>query len=95
MKPVANISEYALQQLCLRLHIDSEFFMQCLQESVIAIHEIDGDFDLDNGTVLRLRQLERICDTLNVDLPVALLLLELTTRVAELEEDVRLLRPPR
>ena len=82
----------AIIQLCRHLQIDSEFFVQCLHESVIEIHEIDGRLDMDNGTALRLRQLERICRTLKVELPIALLLLDLTNQVAELEEEVRLLR---
>ena len=74
--------------------IDSGFFTQCLHASVIEIHEINGRLDMGNGTALRLRQLERICRALNVGLPVALLLLDFTERVAELEEKVRLLRGP-
>lgn len=85
-------SDTALQNLCERLQIDPEFFVECLRESVIEVHEIEGRLDLGNGTVLRLRQLERICTTLNVDLPVALLLVQLTQQVADLEEKVRLLR---
>jgi len=85
--PQAVVSEF-----CQRFQIDSVFFVQCLEESIIEIREIDGRLDLSNGTALRLRQLERICSTMNVDLPVASLLLDLTHRVAELKETVRLLR---
>ncbi len=92
---MSEYPETAIVQLCQRLQIDSGFFVQCLEESVIEIHEIDGQLDMGNGTALRLRQLERICHMLKVDLPIALLLLDLTHRVAELEEEVRLLRAPR
>lgn len=87
-----SASDAPLKQLCERLQIAPEFFVQCLQESFVEIQEIDGRLDLGNGTVLRLRQLERICVTLNVDVSGAMLLLKLTQRVAELEEEVRLLR---
>ncbi len=87
-----SVSDIALKQLCDRLQINPEFVVQCLQESVVEIHEIDGRLDLGNGTILRLRQLERICVALNVDVSGAVLLLKLTQRVAELEEEVRLLR---
>ncbi len=87
-----SASDTALKQLCECLQIDPEFFVQCIQESVVEIHEIDGRLDLGNGTVLRLRQLERICITMNVDVSSGMLLLKLTQRVAELEEEVRLLR---
>lgn len=91
---MANIPESAIQKLCHSLQIDPEFFVQCLHESVVKIHEVEGRFDLDNGTVLRLRQLERLCLTLDVNVSVGLLLLELTHQVSELEERVRQLRSP-
>ena len=87
-------SDTALQQLCERLQIDPEFFVECLQESVVEMNETEGRLDLRNGTILRLRKLERICTTLDVDVSVALLVLQLTQRVTELEEKVRLLRNP-
>jgi len=90
-----EIPEAAIQELSRHLHVAAEFFVECLSESVIEIKEIDGHWDLRNGTVLRLRQLERICNTLNVQLPVALQIFDLTQRVAELEEEIRLLRSGR
>jgi hypothetical protein len=92
---MVNMPDAALHQLCEHFQIDSDFFRQCLQESVVEIHEIDGRLELGNGTVLRLRQLERICDTLDISLSAAVLLLELTHRVAELEEQVQSLRSSR
>jgi len=88
-------SETAIQQLCERLQIETGFFIQCFQESVIEVEEIDGHLDLGNGTILRLRRLQRICHTFNVDLPVALLLSDLVHRVADLEEEVHSLRMSR
>lgn len=84
--------EATIQQLCERFNVDSEFLVQCLHESVIEIRETDGHWDLDSGTALRLRQLQRICRAFNVELPVALHLLNLNQRIAELEQEVRLLR---
>ena len=92
---MSSYPESAIQALCQRLHIDSGFFVECVRESVVEIDEIDGRLDLGNGTALRLRQLERICRALDVDLLIALRLLELSHRVAELEEEVRSLRGPR
>jgi len=88
---MSNIPEQELQKLCEHLQINPEFFEQCLQESVVEIHEIDGHFDLGNGTVLRLRRLERICTTHNVDLSIALHILKLNQRIEELEEKLCLL----
>ena len=87
-----NVPDAVIQQLCERLQVNSDFLVQCIQESVIEIHEIDGHWELSNGTVLRLRQVERICSTLNIGLSGALVLLKLTQKVAELEEEVQLLR---
>lgn len=43
-------SDTALQQLCERLQVDHDFFVQCLQESVVEIHETEGQLDLVNVT---------------------------------------------
>ena len=78
--------EAEIQDLCRRLDIDPGFLRDCLAESVIEIQETDARLDLVNATTLRLRRLQRICHTLNVDLPVALLLNDLLQRVANLEK---------
>ncbi len=75
--------------LCQSLGVESSFLTQCLQESIVEIEEIDDQIDLGNGTVLQLRRLQRICETFNVDLSVALLLLELTNRITELERQLQ------
>ena len=82
-------SDPEIQRLCRVLHIDAEFFFECVRESAVEIEEIDGRVHLGNASALRLRRLERLCDALDVDVPVALLLLELTRRVDELEEKLR------
>ena len=82
-------SDPEIQKLCRVLHIDAGFFVECVRESAVEIEEIDGRVNLGNASALRLRRLERLCDALDVDVPVALLLLELTRRVDELEEKLR------
>ena len=72
-------SETAIRQLCGHLEIEEHFFIACLEESVIEIDETQGRLDLCNGTALRLRRLQRICLTFNVDVPVALMLSEVRT----------------
>lgn len=84
--------EPLIRELCATLQVDEEFFIQCLEASVIEIHEVDGHLELANATVIHLRRLERICATLEVPLPAALMLSRLTQRVAELEEELRRLR---
>jgi hypothetical protein len=69
--------EAALHQLCAQLQIEEHFFIACLEESVIEVHELDGRLELANGTILRLRRLQRICLTFDVDIPVALMLSKL------------------
>ena len=78
-------SETDIQQLCRRLQIDTGFFQQCLDESVIEIQKQDDALELRNASALRLRRLQRLCDTLSIDPPVALLLSDLLRRVSELE----------
>ena len=68
-------SEAAIHQLCVQLDIEEHFFMACLEESVIEVSETEGRLELANGTVLRLRRLQRICLTFDVDVPVALMLM--------------------
>ena len=63
--------------------------MECVRESAVEIEEVEGRVKLGNASALRLRRLERLCEALDVELPVAMLLLELTRRVDELEEKLR------
>jgi hypothetical protein len=77
------------------LHVERGFLVQCIEESVVEIHEADGRWNLSNGTALRLRRLERLCHVLNVDVPAAKYILDLTDRLAELENEMRRLRPPK
>lgn len=70
-------SEAAIRQLCVNLGIEDHFFMACLEESVIDVYETEGRLEFANGTVMRLRRLQRICLTFNVDVPVALMLSEI------------------
>jgi hypothetical protein len=71
-----RLSEAAIRQLCEQLGIEGRFFMACLEESVIEVYETEGHLDLANGTILRLRRLQRICLTFEVDVPVAVMLSE-------------------
>ena len=87
--------EALIVELCQRLEIGRGFFVQCLEESVIEIGEVKGGWDLSEGTALRLRRLQRLCDTFDVELPAAKLILDLSERIAVLEEEVRVLRAGR
>lgn len=89
---MSNAPDVLIRQLCESLHVDHGFFVECLQESVVEVHEVNGRLELANATVLRLRRLERICGALEVPVPAALMLSTLTQRVAELEEEIRQLR---
>ena len=82
----------ALVTLCQRLQIETEFFEACIEESVIELHESDGQLVVGNGTTLQLRKLERLCQTFHIDVPTAILLRDLRQRVAELEEEIKQLR---
>ena len=84
--------DVVLVRLSESLHVDRGFLVQCIEESVVEIHEVEGRWNLSNGTALRLRRLERLCHLLNVDVPVAKQILELTDRLGELEDEVRRLR---
>jgi len=68
-------SETAVHHLCEVLEIEDHFLWACLDESVIDVYETDGRLELTNGTALRLRRLQRICLTFNIDVPLARLLM--------------------
>ncbi len=84
--------DVVLVRLSESLHVDRGFLVQCIEESVVEIHEADGHWNLSNGTALQLRRLERLCDVLNVEVPIAKHILDLTDRLAELENEVHRLR---
>ena len=69
-------SDVAIHHLCENLEIEDHFLLACMEESVIELHEIEGHLEFANGTALRLRRLQRICLTFNVDVTVALLLMQ-------------------
>jgi hypothetical protein len=79
-------------QLSQRFEVGPGFLAQCLEESVIEVREVQGTWDLDGGTLLHLRRLQRICDTFDVEPAAAKLILDLTERIADLEEEIRMLR---
>jgi hypothetical protein len=81
--------EMVLIRLSESLRVDRGFLTQCIEASVLEIQETDGAWGVSNGSVLRLRRLERLCHVFNVDVPVAKHILDLTDRLAELEEQVR------
>jgi len=83
---MSSYSQKKLEDLCQRLQIEAEFLTVCVEESVIEIEEIGDQLDLGSGSILHLRRLERICHTLNVEPPVAILLNQLMKRIAELEK---------
>jgi len=70
-------TEIAIRRLCEQLEIEDRFFLACMEESVIDVYEAEGRLELANGTILRLRRVQRICLTFNVDVPVALMLSEI------------------
>jgi hypothetical protein len=69
-------SDKKIRHLCKTLAVETHFLKACLEASVVEIYETKGHVDLGNGTALRLRRLQRICLTFEVDLPVALILAE-------------------
>ena len=78
---MSSFSQSAIRQLCEHLEIEDHFLAACLEESAIDIDETEGRLELANGTALRLRRLQRICLTFDVDVPVALMLLEIRADV--------------
>jgi len=73
---MTEYSQKALQELCQRLEVDAVFFAQCVELSIIEIEVHDERLEVFNGTLLRLRRLQPICDTFDVDISVGLLLLK-------------------
>jgi hypothetical protein len=46
--------------------------------------------DLDHAMLRRLRQVQRLCETFEIDPLIAAMLLDLTERIHELENEIRL-----
>jgi len=68
-------SDPAIHRLCEHMEIEDQFLLACLEESVVDLYEVEGRLEFANATALRLRRLQRICLTFNVDVPVALMLM--------------------
>jgi len=71
---VRKPSKKNLDQLSKRLNVETPFINACLEASIIEVYETKGRMDLGNGTALRLRRLQRICLTFEVDLHAAILI---------------------
>jgi hypothetical protein len=84
--------EAVIDELCRLLEVNPVFLDQCLRESVIELRETEAGVELGNATLLRMRRLERLCHTFDVDLSVALLLTELAQRIEALEKELRTYR---
>ena len=68
-------SDLAIHQLSEDMEIEDQFLLACLEESVVELYEVEGRQEFSNATALRLRRLQRICLTFDVDVTVALLLM--------------------
>jgi hypothetical protein len=68
-------SDLAIHQLSEDMEIEDQFLLACLEESVVELYEVEGRLEFANATALRLRRLQRICLTFDVDVTVALLLM--------------------
>jgi|GEM_PF-3518411 len=89
---MAKYAPEDIQKLCRRLEVDSGFFVDCLEASIVEIQETEeGQIDLTNGSLLQLRRLQRICHTFHVEVFMGWHLLALTQRIAELEDQLHLL----
>jgi hypothetical protein len=69
-----KLRQKEIERLSEQLAVDPQCLTVCLEESLVEITEKNGQFDLQNGTILRLRHLQRICYTFEVGPQVALLL---------------------
>jgi len=87
-----NYSEAALEELGKQLQIEPEFIKECTHEASIEFLEDESGLGFANGSALRLRRLQRLCETFEIDLPVAALLAELTRRITALEDELNQLR---
>lgn len=87
-----DIPQPEIYRLAERLRLDFNFFSQCLKNEVITMSQDEGYVDLVDGSIFRLRRLQRLCQDFEVGLPIAMLLMELQQRVADLESEIQLLK---
>jgi hypothetical protein len=82
---VVNYSDKAIRALSKKLRVDQGLFIECVEASVVEIRETDGQLNLSNASALRLRRLERVCQTFDLEVDVAVMILDLVQRVTDLE----------
>lgn len=79
-----------LEALARLFDLNQGFLRQCLEESVVAVERDDaGQAALSAAGLRRLRRIERVAAALDVEPDVAALLVDLSDRVAELEDRLR------
>ncbi len=81
-------SDATIRKLCAQLDLDRDFVVQCLTESVAEVEEVNARLEFKDATLLRLRRVQRICLTFEVELSVALLLVNIHDHAADLRSQL-------
>ncbi len=81
-----------LEDLSRRLHLDIGFLLACLESSDVTISADARPLELDHAMLHRLRRLQRLCETFQIDPLIAALLLDRTEQINQLVQENRRLR---
>src|SRR5438445_7204641 len=65
--PMKKPTDALIKELSGRLDIDQVLLERCVKESVVEIRETEQGVERENGTLLRVRRLERSCRTFDVE----------------------------
>lgn len=87
-----KINRKTIHVLSERLHMSEDFLTHCVEYSLVQMEGRGKNVDLLPGTALRLRRLQRLVETFDIDVSIAALLLDRMETISRLEREIRTLR---
>ena len=86
------MSDAPLETPALRLELEREFLVLCVSHGVVRADEL-GDLDVvPPARRAKLRRLQRLCRSLDVDVFAGAIIVDLLERLDEMERDLEFLR---
>jgi hypothetical protein len=83
------MSDPRLEALAVRLELDEDFLLLCVSQGVVRIEELDEDPEvLTPARRAKLRRLQRLCRSLDVDVYAGAIIVDLLERLDEMERDL-------
>jgi hypothetical protein len=87
------MSDPRLDALAEKLELERDFLFLCVEHGVLRVDELEGEPDvLPPARRAKLRRLQRLCGSLELDVFSGSIIVDLLERLDEMERDLEFLR---